>query len=136
MPVIGLVGGTGLGHAWMKDMNLTPQQGMTTLYAAGLGALVGEDLAILLRPEDADFNAVDYLLPYLAGMGTYSLAVTKIKQKNVLQNSLPVKQKNSAWDFAFMPQYLYLNNKLVEQGNLLNNRYFGMQPIFSASCTF
>jgi hypothetical protein len=140
LPVIGLAGGTALGHAWMKDMNLTPQQGMTTLYAAGLGALVGEGLAILFRPEDANFGAVDYVFPYIVGMGTYSLAVFKLKQKNALQNSLqtslPVKKNNITWDFAFMPQNLYLNNKLVEKGNLLNNRYFGMQPLFSASCTF
>jgi hypothetical protein len=136
LPIIGLTGGTALGHLWMKDMNLTPRQGMMTIYAAGLGALIGEGLAILFRSDDAGFNAVDYILPYAVGMGTFSLAVSKLKQKNAMQTSLTVKKSKATWDFALMPQNLYLNSKLTNKTNLLNNRYFGMQPAFSASCTF
>ncbi|OFY60061.1 MAG: hypothetical protein A2V50_04460 [Bacteroidetes bacterium RBG_19FT_COMBO_42_10] len=135
-PAIGLAGGTALGHMWLKDLNLTPRQGMTTLYAAGLGALIGEGLAILIRSDNADFNAVDYLFPYTAGMLTYSLAVSSLKKKNSIQACLPEKKSSSTWDFALMPQNLYINNKLGGNSNLLNNRYFGMQPIFAASCTF
>jgi len=69
-------------------------------------------------------------------MSCYAFAVQKLKNKNAaLGYMLPDKAK-AKWDFAIMPQNLYLNNKLVESNNLLNNRHTGMQPLFSASCTF
>jgi hypothetical protein len=136
LPGLGIVAGTVWGHAWLKDLNLTPRQGMTTLYAAGLGSLVGLGLAILFNPEDADFNASYYLLPYTTGMACYSYAVLKVKNKNAALGYLPADKSKGKWDFALMPQNLYLNQKLLEKNNLLNNRYFGMQPVFSASCTF
>jgi hypothetical protein len=136
LPALGIVAGTAWGHAWLKDSNLTPQQGMTTLYAAGLGSLIGLGLAILVNPEDADFNASYYLLPYSTGMACYSYAVWKLKNKNAALGYQPADKSKGKWDFALMPQNLYLNNKLIENNNLLNNRYFGMQPVFSAFCTF
>ncbi len=134
LPAIGLISGTGVGHIWLKDSNMTPQQGMTTIYAAGLGSLIGVGLAILIGTDE--FNATDYLLPYFTGLGTYALTVGKIKSKNTLQTNVLLKNSRFNWDFSFMPQNLYLNNKIVENGNLLNNRLVGMQPLFSASCTF
>ncbi len=69
----------------IKDSNLTPQQGMTTTYAAGLGSLIGAGLAILLNPENSEFNASYYLLPYATGMATYAYAVERLKKKNSVQ---------------------------------------------------
>jgi hypothetical protein len=136
LPGIGLLSGTGLGHLWLKDLNLTPQQGMTTMYAAGLGSLIGIGLAILFNPEDADFNASHYLLPYSTGMATYSYAVWRLKNKNAALGYVPHDNSTGKWDFSFMPQNLYLNEKLGEKGNIVNNRLVGMQPVFSATCTF
>jgi hypothetical protein len=136
IPGLGIVAGTVWGQKWLKDSNLTPQQGMTTLYAAGLGSLIGIGLAILFNPENADFNASYYLLPYATGMSCYSFAVWKLKNKNAALAYQPADKSKGKWDFALMPQNLYLNNKLANKGNLLNNRYFGMQPLFTASCTF
>jgi len=134
LPGLGLLAGTGLGHLWLKDTNLTPQQGMTTIYAAGLGSLIGVGLAILISSDE--FDPIDYLLPYATGMGTYALAVSKLKYKNAAQANLLPKTSRGDWTFSLMPQNLYLNNKLMENGNLMNNRLTGMQPLFSASCTF
>ena len=134
LPGIGLLVGTGLGHIWLKDTNLTPQQGMTTLYAAGLGSLIGVGLSILVGSDE--FDLTDYLLPYATGLGTYAFAVGTMKNKNAAQAYLSPKKSAGDWTFSFMPQNLYLNNKLLENGNLMNNRLVGMQPLFSASCTF
>ncbi len=134
LPGIGLLTGTGLGHLLLKDANLTPRQGMTTIYAAGLGSLIGIGLAILISPDE--FDPLDYLLPYAAGMGTYMYTVNKLKHKNAAQLSLQPKKSKVEWTFSLMPQNLYLNNKLIENNNLINNRIGGMQPLFSAYCTF
>ncbi len=134
LPGLGLLSGTGLGHKWLKDSNLTPQQGMTTMYAAGLGSLIGLGLAFLTGSDE--FGASYYLIPYTTGMLTYGLALNKLKGKNAVQASLTTDKNKGNWDFAFMPQNLYLNEKLGEKGNIVNNRLLGMQPVFSATCTF
>lgn len=136
LPVLGIAGGTAWGHFWLRGSNLTPQQGLTTLYSAGLGSLIGLGLAILFNPEDADFNASYYLLPYAAGLGTYSFALWKLKSKNAALGYTPPDRSRAAWDFAFMPQNIWLNNRMPESNSLLNTGYHGMQPLFSATCTF
>jgi hypothetical protein len=136
IPALGIAGGTAWGHSWLKGSNLTPQQGLTTLYAAGLGSLVGVGLAILLNPESADFNASYYLLPYATGMATYSYALMKQKSKNAALGYVPADKGRGSWDFSLMPQNYWLNNKLSGNSDLMNTGYFGMQPLFSATCTF
>jgi hypothetical protein len=69
-------------------------------------------------------------------MLTYGLALNKLKGKNAVQASLTTDKNKGNWDFAFMPQNLYLNNELGEKGFMVNNRLTGMQPVFSATCTF
>lgn len=134
LPVTGLVSGTTMGHFWLKDTNLTSRQGLTTMYASGLGSLIGLGLAILIGPDD--FNAVYYLLPYATGMGTYALTVGKMKNKNAMETNVLPDETSAKWDFSFMPQNLYLNNKIVENGNLFIGMKTGLQPLFSLSCTF
>ncbi|MFH0842691.1 MAG: hypothetical protein V1903_08735 [Bacteroidota bacterium] len=136
IPALAIAGGTAWGHAWHKGSNLTPQQGMTTIYAAGLGSLVGVGLAILFNPDDSEFNASYYLLPYATGMATYSFALMRQKSKNAALGYIPADKGSGSWDFALMPQNFWLNNKLTGKTDLLNKGYFGMQPLFSATCTF
>jgi hypothetical protein len=136
IPALGIAGGTAWGHAWLKGSNLTPQQGMTTLYAAGLGSLVGLGLAILFNPEDSEFNASYYLLPYATGMATYSFALMRQKSKNAALGYVPADKERGEWDFTFMPQNFWINNKLSGNTDLFKTGQFGMQPLFSATCTF
>lgn len=131
-PAAGVLAGTAAGHLLMKGANLTPQQGMTTVYAAAGGAIVGSGLAMIVS---SDSYTTRYLIPYTAGMAAYTIAVISLKKKNAGSAYLP-GSKAGNWDFAFMPQNLYLNNKIEQRGYMINGRQVGLQPLFAASLSF
>jgi hypothetical protein len=105
---------------------------MTTVYAASGGALIGLGIALLINSDQV---TPWYLIPYATGLGSFTLAVEMLKKRNATQAFLPVKNKGS-WNFALMPQNLYLNNKMQNNGFMTNGRLVGMQPVFAASLTF
>ena len=133
IPAAGFVAGTAAGHLWLKDANLTPRQGMTTIYAASGGAILGLGVALLINSDD--FTPW-YTIPYATSLGAYAVAVQALKKKN---NSSAFFQENKGgnkWDFAFMPQNLVLNNMLNKNGCMINGRSVQMQPLFAATVTF
>jgi len=132
IPAAGVLAGTAAGHLWLKGANLTPQQGMTTIYAAAGGAIVGVGISLIVN---SDSFTTSYLIPYGAGMAAYSFAVISLKKRNAGSAYLP-GSKDSKWDFAFMPQNLYLNNKIEQRGYMINGRHIGLQPLFAASLNF
>jgi hypothetical protein len=132
LPALGTLAGTAVGQFWLKDSNFTPAQGMTTIYAETGGVIIGIGIDIIAQSESFTTN---YLIPYVTGMGAYALAVTSLKNKNTKQAFLHLNN-NRDWNFAFMPQNLFLNNKIEENGFMMNGRQIGMQPLFSASVTF
>lgn len=132
IPAAGMLAGTAAGHLWLKGANFTPQQGMTTIYAAAGGIIVGSGVALIVNSDDFTTN---YLIPYGAGMAAYTFAVISLKKKNAGSAFLP-GSKAGNWDFAFMPQNLYLNNKIEQRGYMINGRQVGLQPLFAASLNF
>jgi len=134
IPAIGIALGTVLGQKLVKDTELTPRQGLTTIYAAGLGALIGSGISILVGSEG--FDAIDYLIPYLSGTLSYAYIVGRYKKGNVLNPQTLLHNGGSNWNFSLMPQNILLNNSLEKKGFMINGRYAGMQPVFSASLTF
>lgn len=132
IPAAGVLGGTAAGHLWLKDAKFTPQQGMTTIYAATGGALIGAGISLIINSDDFTTN---YIIPYATGMATYTFAVLKLKKSNAGSAYLPIEKKAN-WDFAFMPQNLYLNDKIQQKGYMINGRYIGLQPLFAASLNF
>jgi hypothetical protein len=133
LPALGTLAGTAVGHLWLKDSNLTTSQGMSTIYAATGGVIVGVGIDLLVNTDNFTTN---YLIPYVTGMGVYAFAVTKLKNKNTgSHTSLQLKDKRD-WNFALMPQNLLLNNKIEEKGFMMNGRQIGPQPLFAASLTF
>ena len=132
LPAVGTLAGTAAGHLWLKDANLTTSQGITTIYAATGGAIIGIGIDLIASSDNFTLN---YLIPYATGMGAFTYAVVKLRNKNAGQAFLPLDKKRN-WDFAFMPQNLFLNNKIAEKGFTLNGKQVAMQPLFSASFTF
>ncbi len=133
IPAAGIAAGTAIGHFWLKDTKLTPRQGMTTVYAAGGGAILGLGLALVVNSEAP---TLWYSIPYATSLGAYAFAVEKMRKKN---SSIGFRSddKMSNWDFAFMPYNIMLNNKIEKAGGYLNNgRTVGMQPLFAATFTF
>ncbi len=133
LPAIGIALGTGLGQKWLKGTNLTPRQGMTTIYAAGLGAVIGSGLSILISSDG--FDAADYLIPYVTGSLSYAYVLGKFKKENAVTTLEPVREGGN-WSFSFTPQNVILNKILSEKGFMVNGRYAGMQPVFAASLVF
>ncbi|HPT21955.1 MAG TPA: hypothetical protein PLR88_08435 [Bacteroidales bacterium] len=133
IPAAGVLSGTLISHLWLKDADLSPQQGLTTAYASTGGAIIGLGIAMIVDSENA---TPWYLIPYATGLGAYAYAVEHFKRKNIAFNFIPANRKKSNWDLAFMPQNLLLNSKMQSRGYLVNGRLTGMQPVFSASVTF
>lgn len=132
IPAAGALAGTLVGHMWLKNTNLTPQQGMWTVYAAGGGAVLGLGIALLTESENI---TPYYLIPYATGLGAYALTVEQFQKKNNSKDFLSVNKKNN-FNITFMPQNLFLNNIIQEKGYMLNGKPFGPQPLFAASVRF
>ena len=131
-PAIGVLSGTLLGQAWLKNVNLTAKQGMQTAYATTGGAIFGFGIALL---TGSDNITPYYVIPYITGLGAYTIVVESMRMKNKTQGFIPKHQKNN-WEIAFMPQNMFLNSKISNNGYLLNGRITGMQPLFAASLKF
>ena len=113
-------------------MNLTPKQGLQTAYATTGGAILGFGFALL---TGSDNITPYYVIPYITGLGAYTIVVESMRMKNKTQGFIPKHQKNN-WEIAFMPQNMFLNSKISNNGYLLNGRITGMQPLFAASLRF
>jgi len=133
VPAIGVLAGTGLGHLWTKDANLTLQQGMTTIYASAGGAIIGLGIALMIDSEE--FTPY-YAVPYATSMVAYTITLESLKKKNRSVSAISDLDQKGKWNFTFMPQNIFVNNRIEQSAYMINGRYVGMQPLFAASCTF
>lgn len=131
-PAIGILSGTLIGQAWLKNANLTPKQGIQTAYAATGGALLGFGIALLVQSDNL---TPYYVIPYITGLSAYGIALESMKKKN-RETAFSSDKKKNNWEIAFMPQNLFLNSKMENKGYYINGKYVGMQPLFSASVKF
>jgi hypothetical protein len=131
-PAIGVLSGSLIGQAWLKNVHLTTKQGLQTAYAATGGAILGLGFALL---TGSDNITPYYVIPYITGLGAYAIAVESMRKKNKTQGFFQEQQKNR-WNIAFMPQNVFLNSKISDKGYLVNGRITGMQPFFAASLRF
>jgi hypothetical protein len=132
IPAAGALSGTLIGHFWLKNKNLTPQQGMLTVYATSGGAILGLGIAAITKSENI---TPYYLIPYATGLAAFATTVELLGRKNASQAFLTSKKKNN-FNLTFMPQNLFLNNMIQKNNNLVNYRGSGMQPLFVASLKF
>lgn len=132
IPAAGALSGTLAGHFWLKNKNLTPRQGMLTVYAASGGAILGLGVALITNSENV---TPYYLIPYATSLTAYAVTVELLGRKNKSQVFLPEK-KNNNFNFSFMPQSLFLNNFIQKSGHLGNYGTLRMQPLFTASLKF
>ena len=132
MPAIGALGGTFAGQLWLKDAQFTNQQGRNTALAASGGAVFGLGIAALINPKS---STPYYLIPYITGMSTYSILVSKYKETN-RKLSYYEKEKTHRWEVNFMPQNIILNKKLGYNTNYQPGKRQTFLPAFSASLRF
>ncbi|MRR19415.1 hypothetical protein EG827_04405 [bacterium] len=131
-PAAGVISGALVGQAWLKNAELTPRQGMTTIWSAAGGALLGIGVAVLINSES--FTPY-YAIPYATSLGAYAVAVEMMKKQNAGTVSLTDSGKNH-WSFSFMPQNYFVNEKIIDSGFKVNGHDARLQPMFSASVTF
>lgn len=131
-PAAGFLSGTIISHLWLKNANMTPQQGLSTGYAAAGGAILGLGIALA---TGSDKLTPYYMIPYATGLGAYIYMVERIRKKNSSSAFHNVKH-NKSWDIALMPQNLIINEKIRNKGFMTDGRYGGMLPLFSASVKF
>ncbi len=132
IPAAGIASGALIGQAWLKNAELTPRQGLTTIWGASGGALLGLGVALLVN---SDSMTPWYAIPYATSLGAYALTVEMLKKKNAGMVSLTDRSKNN-WNFSFMPQNYFLNEKISSSGFKVNGQNARMQPLFAASVTF
>lgn len=132
IPAAGALTGSFAGHFWLKNKNLTPRQGMLSVYAASGGALIGLGIALITESENI---TPYYLIPYATGLAAFATTVELLGRKNSSQALLNYDRKNN-FNFTLMPQNLLMNNILQNRGYFGNSRLLGPQPLFVASLKF
>jgi len=131
-PALGALSGTLIGQAWLKNVNLSLRQGMQTAYAATGGAVIGFGIALLTGSDQA---TPYYLFPYITGLGAYAIAVESMRKNNKTQPFPGDSHKNN-WEISFMPQNVYLNSVISQNGFRFKGRTAVLQPIIAASLNF
>jgi hypothetical protein len=131
-PAAGVVSGTLLGQAWMKNTNLTPRQGMNSIWMASGGAVLGLGIALVIN---SDSFTPWYAIPYATSIGALAYSIESSRRKNAALASVSDGNWNR-WSISFMPQNFFLNEKIVSNGYQINGNKVLMQPLFSASLTF
>jgi hypothetical protein len=132
IPAAGIVAGSLVGQAWLKNVNLTPKQGLNVAYATTGGAIFGLGISLLINSDEI---TAYYVVPYLTGLGAYAAMVETMREKNKVTGFMK-DNKKSNWDIALMPQNIVVNNRIAGKGFVVNGRLTGMQPLFAASLRF
>ncbi len=132
LPALGVLSGTIVGQLMVKNVNLTPKQGLQTAYAATGGAIFGLGIALIAGFDNA---TPYYVIPYITGVGAYTIILESMRKKNQTKEIVEDHSK-SKWAVAFMPQNIFLNKRISNSGYLVNGRYVSMQPLVAASFIF
>jgi hypothetical protein len=131
LPAIGALGGTLVGHAWLKNARLTIQQGRNVALASAGGAAIGLGLTAIFTPES---YTPYYVASYITGMTAYAIIVEKYRKSNNL--SVFESNNNSRWSFNFMPQNIFFNRMIADRVLANPGRRIDFLPAFSTTFNF
>lgn len=131
LPAIGALGASLAGHKWLKDANLSNQQGRNVALATAGGSIIGLGLIAIVGSEDM---TPYYISGYITGMTTYTLMMNAYKKKNNF--SLPARDMKTGWNFNFTPQNIFINRKMTSYYLSNPGKRINMLPAFSATLTF
>lgn len=131
-PAAGVLSGTLAGQAWMKNTDLTPRQGMNSIWMMSGGAVLGLGLALMVN---SDKITPWYAIPYVTSLGAYAYSVESSRKKNAAMGTA-INSGWNRWSISLMPQNLFLNEKISGSEYRVNGTRVLMQPVFSAALTF
>jgi hypothetical protein len=130
-PAVTTLAGTIAGQWWLRDTQLTMQQGRIISLATPGGYIIGLGLAVMMNLKS---GAPYYILPYITGFTTYAMLVESYKKKNGQVTG--ITGPGSPWQFNFMPQNILINQKIANSVYAGRASRLGMLPAFSASLRF
>jgi hypothetical protein len=132
IPAAGAMAGTLLGQAWMKNANLTNQQGRNIALTTAAGSVIGFGIDLIAGIDSPPFT---YVIPYLTGLISYAIIADTYRVKNSHSPALSTTS-STRLHFSFMPQNILLNNKLVSSGKYQPGGKVTLLPAFAASFSF
>jgi hypothetical protein len=132
IPATTTMAGTLLGQLWMKNAKFTNQQGRNVFLATTAGSAIGFGISTMISTDD--ISTINYVLPYLTGLITYSALSETYRRKNIL--NVTTNDKFSGWKFNLMPQNILLNKSIANSGKPLPGNRMSLLPAFSASVVF
>jgi hypothetical protein len=124
--------GTLTGQLWMRNARLSGQQGRNIILATSAGSAIGLGISAMISNDE--LSTVNYVVPYLGGLITYSIIAESYKRKN--NSKVYAIDKISGWKFNLMPQNLIINQRLANSGRPLPGNRMSLLPAFSASVVF
>ncbi len=132
-PAFGALGGSLFGHLWLKDAGFSRQQGRNTALVSSGGSALGLGIASLIAP---DRPTLYYVLPYITGMASYSIIVSKYKQDNINAIRNNFNQGKNNWNINIMPYNILINKKISSFSSANPSKRSYYLPAFSASVNF
>jgi hypothetical protein len=132
IPATTTMAGTLLGQLWMKNAKFTNQQGRNVFLATTAGSAIGFGLSTMISKDD--ISTLNYVLPYLTGLISYSALAETYRRKNITMGT--PNGKLTGWKFNFMPQNILLNKSIASSGRPLPGNRMSLLPAFSASVVF
>jgi hypothetical protein len=132
IPASTAMAGTLAGQLWMRNAKLTGQQGRNVILATSAGSIVGLGISAMISTDE--YSAINYLVPYISGLISYSVIAQSYKRKNNSREF--ASDKGTGWKFNIMPQNIIINNRLGSSGRPLPGNRMSLLPAFSASVVF
>ena len=105
---------------------------MNSIWMASGGAVLGLGIALIIN---SDSFTPWYAIPYATSLGAFAYSIESSRKKNAALATVSDGSWNR-WSFSFMPQNIFLNEKISENGYQINGNRVLMQPLFSASLAF
>jgi hypothetical protein len=132
IPAVTTMAGTLAGQLWMKNAKLSSQQGRNIILGTSAGSAIGLGLSAMITNDE--FSTINYVVPYLTGLISYSLLAESYKRKN----NTPAfgSDKATGWKFNLMPQNIIINNRMANSVRGLPGNRMSLLPAFSASLVF
>jgi hypothetical protein len=132
IPAATTMAGTLAGQLWMKNAKLSSQQGRNIILGTSAGSVIGFGISAMISIDE--ISTINYVIPYITGLISYSLIAESYKKKN--NSRLLSNEKSTGWKFNLMPQNIIINNRMASSGRTLPGNRMSLLPAFSASVVF
>jgi hypothetical protein len=132
IPAATTLAGTLAGQFWMKNAKLSSQQGRNIILGTAAGSTIGIGISAMIANDE--FSTINYVVPYLSGLISYSIIAESYKRRNNVPSFS--NDKATGWKLNIAPQNIIINKRLANSGKPLPGNRMSLLPAFSASVVF